>query len=90
MPFELNHWNSEWFSINSYDSVIDFLGSLTSRVKFTFSEKATKIDKIFTVKSTVKIWAIFVAFLENMNFTTTYNLDGWVCQWVGKNRDDSL
>ena len=39
--------------------------------------KATKIDKIFTVylhlqhnvKSTVKILSIFVAFLENMNFT---------------------
>ena len=49
-------------------------------VKFTFSDKATKIDKIFTinltvcyvvtVKSTVKIPSIFVAFLENMNFTT--------------------
>ena len=38
-------------------------------VKFTFSEKATKIDKIFTVKSMVKISSIFVAFLENMNFT---------------------
>ena len=51
-------------------------------VKFTFSEKATKIDKIFTinltvcyvvtVKSTVKIPSIFVAFLENMNFTKCY------------------
>ena len=43
---------------------------------FMFSKKATKIDKIFTVdltfvvsvKSTVKISAIFVAFLENTNF----------------------
>ena len=35
-----------------------------------FSKKATKIDEIFTnVKSTVKILSIFVAFLENMNFT---------------------
>ena len=43
-----------------------------------FSKKATKIDEIFTVnltlhvvdvKSTVKISSIFVAFLENMNFT---------------------
>ena len=40
-----------------------------------FSKKATKIEKIFTVdtylvnvKSMVKIWSIFVAFLENMNF----------------------
>ena len=43
---------------------------------FMFSKKATKIDKIFTVdltfvvsvQSTVKISAIFVAFLENTNF----------------------
>jgi hypothetical protein len=42
-----------------------------------FSKKATKIDKIFTisryiviVKLTVKILSIFVAFLENMNFTS--------------------
>ena len=40
-----------------------------------FSKKATKIDEIFTVvwhyisvKSTLKIWSIFVAFLENTNF----------------------
>ena len=43
-----------------------------------FSKKATKIDKIVTVdltftkyisvKSTVKIYSIFVAVLENMNF----------------------
>ena len=41
------------------------------QVKFAFSKKATKIDKIFTVdltlhtvKLTVKILSIFVAFLE--------------------------
>ena len=41
-----------------------------------FSKKATKIDKIFliwhllrNVKSTEKISLIFVASLENMNFT---------------------
>ena len=42
-----------------------------------FSKKATNIDEIFTVdltylhdvKLTVKISSIFVAFLENMNFT---------------------
>ena len=48
-------------------------------LKFMFSKKATKIDEIFTVdltftkyisvKSTVKILSIFVAFLKNMNFT---------------------
>ena len=47
-------------------------------LRFMFSKKATKIDKIFTVdltfyvvsvKSTVKILSIFVAFLENTNFT---------------------
>ena len=51
------------------------------KVKFIFSKKATKINEIFTVdltltlcsylivKSTVKIWSICVAFLENANFT---------------------
>ena len=51
-------------------------------LKFTFSEKATKIDKIFTVyltvcsnvvKSAVKISSIIVAFLENMNFKDYIN-----------------
>ena len=46
-------------------------------LKFMFSKKATKIEKnihrqfdtyLVNVKSTVKIWSIFVAFLENMNF----------------------
>ena len=45
-------------------------------LKFMFFKKATKFDDIFTidlryvvsVKSTVKISSIFVAFLENMNF----------------------
>ena len=48
-------------------------------VKFMFSKKATKFDKIFTidlvlcilvvsVKSTGKISSIIVAFLENMDF----------------------
>ena len=46
-------------------------------VKFAFSKKATKIVEIFTtnlthnVKSLVNISSIFVAFLENMNFTST-------------------
>ena len=47
-------------------------------LKFMFSKKATKIDEIFTVdltlcskciKWTVKISSIFVAFLENTDFT---------------------
>ena len=46
-------------------------------LKFIFFKMATKIDQIFTVnltftivsvKSTVKIFSILVAFLENMNF----------------------
>ena len=43
-------------------------------LKFLFSRKATKFDKIFTwcyvvsVKLMVKISSIFVAFLENKNF----------------------
>ena len=40
-----------------------------SHLKFMFSKKATKIEKVFTVDLTVKIWSIFVAFLEKMNFT---------------------
>ena len=53
-------------------------------LKFVFSKKATKFDKILTVnltltctvKSTVKILSIFVAFLENANFTNiTYSSD---------------
>jgi hypothetical protein len=35
-------------------------------VKLVFSKKTTKIDEIFTVDY---IMSIFVAFLENMNFT---------------------
>ena len=48
-----------------------------------FSKKATKIDEIFTVdwivKLTVKILSIFVAFLENMNFTITYFYSNFSC-----------
>ena len=53
---------------------------MKKRAKFIFSKKDTKIEKIFTVdltftkyltvKSTVKILSIFVAFLENVNFKT--------------------
>ena len=50
-------------------------------IKFIFSKKATKIEKhlhcrfdtyLVNVKSTVKIWSIFVAFLENMNFNNDF------------------
>ena len=54
----------------------EFLDEL--QVKFMFSKKATKIDQIFTVnltfinkvsvKSTLKIFSIITAFLENMIF----------------------
>ena len=48
------------------------------KLMFMFSKKAAKIEKnlhrrfdtyLVNVKLTVKIWSIFVAFLENMNFT---------------------
>ena len=52
-------------------------------IKFVFSKKATKNDEIFTyylhiVKSMVNILSIFVAFLENMNFTSTMYLKKFV------------
>ena len=48
-------------------------------VKFMFSKKATKSSPsiwqyVVTVKSTVNISSIFVAFLENMNFTILYDI----------------
>ena len=54
-------------------------------LKFTFSEKATKIDKIFTDNLTVcsncringEDFVNFVAFLENMNF-----FKSWFKSWV--------
>ena len=59
--------------------VVIILPLITSTiVKFTFSEKATKNDKIFTFNLTVcsncqidgEDFVIFEAFLENMNFNT--------------------
>ena len=50
---------------------------LKNPLKLMFSKKATKIEKnlhlrfdtyLVNVKSMVKIWSIFVAFLENVNF----------------------
>ena len=48
-------------------------------LKFMFSKKATKIDKIFlfdtyfvNIKSMVKISWIFVAFSDNLNFNEAY------------------
>jgi hypothetical protein len=58
--------------------------AIASIIEFMFSKKATKIEKFFTVdltltylvnvKSTMNIWSIFVAFLENMNFTFVHDL----------------
>ena len=64
------------FSFHSNGTHWQKLGMI---LKFMFSKKATKIDKIFTVEwhyvvsviSMVEILSIFVAFLENMNFTKT-------------------
>ena len=55
----------------------EFINQTRGQLKFIYSEKATHFCEIFTadlsfvvsVKSTVKILSIFVAFLENMNFT---------------------
>ena len=66
---------------NTWKKHDKFLQFLQLLLKFIFSKKATKIDEIFSVdlmlpmsnvvnvKSMVKISSIFVAFLENMNFT---------------------
>ena len=56
---------------------------LGSSLKFMFSKKATKIETnlhhwldtyLVNVKLTVKVWSIFEAFLENMNFTCSNQL----------------
>ena len=74
--------DSEFFKVTNNNIIFN----IRTYVKFMFSNKATKIDEIFTadltlcsmlvvctmylsVKSKVKISSIFVAFLENMNFT---------------------
>ena len=58
------------------------------KLKFIYSEKATKFCEIFTllltvcivVKSKVKILQNFVAFSENLNFTNVYiKLPIWYC-----------
>ena len=72
---KLSSGHNTW---KKHDKFLQFLQLL---LKFIFSKKATKIDEIFSVdlmlpmsnvvnvKSMVKISSIFVAFLENMNFT---------------------
>ena len=58
------------------------ISSLPVYFNFVFSKKATKIDKsspsiwhlLHNVKSPVKIWSIFVAFLENMSFNIADNI----------------
>ena len=65
MPFELNHWNSEWFSINSYDSVIDFLGSLTSRVQIKvafFQKSAIRFSNLPVFKKIFQITILSLKF----------------------------
>ena len=56
---------------------------LGSSLKFMFSKKATKIEKnlhhwfdtyLVNVKLTVKVWSIFEAFLENMNFIMNHEI----------------
>ena len=71
----------------AYNACLCFSEILTY-IKFVFSKKATKIDENFTVdltlttylynvKSTLKISSIFVAFLENMNFSFRKQLLFW-------------
>ena len=54
-------------------------------IKFMFSKKVTKIEKNLhrpfdtysvNIKSTVKIWSIFVAFLEKLNFKVLFLFNG--------------
>ena len=61
-------------NLQKFFSIIETFFS-HSRLKFMSSKKATKIEKnlhrqfdsyLVNVKSTVKIWSIFVAFLENI------------------------
>ena len=62
-------------------------------LKFVFSKKATKIDEIFTVdltvcsvKSPVKIFSNFVAFLENTNFNSNQiRVVAFMCATVDSN-----
>ena len=56
---------------------------------FMFSKKATKIftldwQYVVNVKSTVKILSIYVAFLENVNFTNVFcdGMDKTFWIWV--------
>ena len=64
------------YGLSSFHGRVTKLDRFLTTLKFMFSKKATKIDKIspaiwhyvVSVKSTVKISLIFVAFLENMNF----------------------
>ena len=70
--------------IMSTDKSTSGSGELVSLafLKLVFSKKATKLTKsspsiwhyVVSVKPTVKISSIFVAFLENMNFTSAVKL----------------
>ena len=78
-PFEIVSCHCEVLLIIKFIKILvnyEFI-HLQFELKFMFSIKATKFDKIFTIDLTlcskrqidvVKILSIFVAFLENMNF----------------------
>ena len=78
-PFEIVSCHCEVLLIIKFIKILvnyEFI-HLQFELKFMFSMKATKFDKIFTIDLTlcskrqidvVKILSIFVAFLENMNF----------------------
>ena len=69
---------------NCYVMVRCYKGELFL-LKFMFSKKATKIDKIFTVNLTVTTYCQtdgedlvnFFAFSENVNFNDCYKVDQW-------------
>ena len=73
-----NHKGVNIFMKSFFDFVFNtILYIYLDNFKFIFSKKATKIDQIFTylvnVKSTVKTFSFFLAFLENINCTRKLN-----------------
>ena len=88
------HWQqhphsiSRNFCIYTKRVILDILHTKRFKLKFIYSEKATKFYEISTVdlsyvetvKSTVEILQYFVAFSEYMNFNLNiqdYNLDSY-------------
>ena len=76
-----NGSKSETCKLESF--LVKVEGAFTNSVKFIYSEKATKfweispvdLSHVVTVKSTVEISKIFVAFSEYMNFNNSFLLD---------------